>query len=76
MTESNKDVAKTTSIQIDILTGGFLLGLQQSTPDGNSSYSQEILVTERKLLDRIKSLLKQDGEDGEEKPKKTAKVAK
>jgi hypothetical protein len=49
---------KTNSIQVEILEGGFLLGFSQENDDGTGSFTREILVTERKLLDRIKSLLK------------------
>lgn len=50
--------AKTNSFQVEIFEGGFLLGFSQDTADGQSNFTREILVTERKLLDRIKSLLK------------------
>lgn len=49
---------KTTQIQIEVLDGGFILSYNIETSDGNGDYNREILVTERKLLDRIKSLLK------------------
>ena len=55
--------AKTTTIQIEIFEGGFLLGYTQETADGQGDFNREILVTERKLLDRIKSLLKDTGEE-------------
>jgi|JI9StandDraft_2_1071091.scaffolds.fasta_scaffold2754083_1 hypothetical protein len=49
---------KTTSIQIEVFEGGFLLGYSQETEDGQGDFKREILVTERKLIDKIKSLLK------------------
>jgi len=49
---------KTTHMQIEVLDGGFVLNYDRESSDGQSDFNREILVTERKLIDRIKTLLK------------------